>query len=181
MAPIRVPATFDPIDDTIDDAWNTLRGRPLVDRIFYSASEAGNFSMVWHGLAVTRAVVLRDWRLAARTSAALGIESALVNGPIKSLFLRERPAKASELPHKLRQPKTSSFPSGHASAAVVASSFLTEGSGPVWRRSVRSLAAVVATSRVHVRIHHATDVAAGAAVGWVLVRAIRPVVGRLFD
>jgi len=181
MAPIRVPATFDPIDDTIDDAWDPLRGRPLVDRLFYTASEAANFSMVWHGIGVARALALRDWRVAARTSAALGIESALVNGPIKSLFLRERPAEASELPHKLRQPKTTSFPSGHASAAAVASSFLTEGSGPIWRWSVRSIAAIVATSRVHVRIHHATDVAAGAAVGWVLVRAIRPVVGRLFD
>lgn len=181
MAKITVPATFDPIDDAIDAAWDSVRGHPVTDRLFYSASEAANFSMIWHGLAVTRAIALRDWRLAARTSAALGIESALVNGPIKSLFLRERPAKASELPHKLRQPRTTSFPSGHASAAVVASAFLTEGSGPVWRWSVRSLATVVATSRVHVRIHHATDVAAGAAVGWALVRAIRPVVRRLFD
>lgn len=180
MVRVTVPATFDPVDDAIDDAWDALRGRPLVDRLFYSASEAANFSMIWHGLGLARALAVRDWRVAARTSAALGIESALVNGPIKSLFLRERPAKASELPHKLRQPRTSSFPSGHASAAVVASSFLTEGSGPGWRWSVRSVAAVVATSRVHVRIHHATDVAAGAAVGWVLARATRPIVRRVF-
>ena len=79
MAKITVPATFDPIDDAIDAAWDSVRGHPVTDRLFYSASEAANFSMIWHGLAVTRAIVLRDWRLAARTSAALGIESALVN------------------------------------------------------------------------------------------------------
>lgn len=180
MIRVRVPATFDPVDRAVDDAWNALRGRPAFDRLFYTASEAGNFSMIWHGLGLARALAVRDWRVAARTSAALGLESALVNGPIKSVFLRERPAKASDLPRRLRQPKTSSFPSGHASAAVVAASFLTESGGPAWRWSVRSLAAVVATSRVHVRIHHATDVVAGAGIGWVLARLARPIVRRAF-
>ena len=180
MPSIAVPTTFDPIDEALDEAWEPLRQVEPIDRLFYAASEAANFSMIWHGLSLARGLAVRDWRLAARTSAALGIESALVNGPIKSLFSRQRPATAAELPRKLRQPKTSSFPSGHASAAVVASSFLTEGSGPVWRWSMRTLATVVATSRIHVRIHHATDVVAGAAAGWVLAGAIRPLVRRVF-
>lgn len=180
MPKIAVPATFDPLDEAVDRAWEPLRRLEPVDRLFYAASEAANFSMVWHGLGLARALATRDWRLAARTSVALGIESAVVNGPIKSVFLRDRPATAAELPRKLRQPRTTSFPSGHASAAVVATSSLTEGSGRPWRWFTRSLATVVATSRIHVRIHHATDVAAGAAVGWALSRAIRPVVRRVF-
>jgi len=67
---------------------------------------------------------------------------------------------------------SSSFPSGHASAAVVASSLLSASEprlGPIFR----SAAAVVATSRLHVRIHHASDVLAGAAVGFALVRLSR--------
>ncbi len=179
MATITVPSTFDDFDEAVDQAWEPLRHIEPVDRLFYAASEAANFSMIWHGLAVGRAVVARDWKQAIRTSAALGIESALVNGPIKSLFERERPAEAADLPRKLRQPKTSSFPSGHASAAAVAASYLTEGGRPVWRWGVRGLAAVVATSRIHVRIHHASDVIAGALTGWALLGAIRPLLRRL--
>lgn len=175
---INVPNTFEPVDRAIDEAWDVLRGKPIADRIFYGASEAANFSKIWHGLSIAQAIALRDPRRAITTSAALGIESALVNGPIKSVFERERP-DVDDRPLKLRQPKTSSFPSGHASAAVVAASFLTPGMPAAGRLAVRTLAAIVATSRIHVQIHHATDVAAGAATGWALAKATRPILRRV--
>lgn len=174
---IKVPNTFQPIDEAVDAAWDSIRELPGADRVFYTASESANFSKIWHALGIARAIALRDPRRAIATSAALGIEAGLVNGPIKSLFERERP-EVDERPMKLRQPKTSSFPSGHASAAVVAASFLTPGMGPLGKLAVRTLATVVATSRIHVRIHHATDVAAGAATGWVLARGIKPLLRR---
>lgn len=177
---IRVPNTFQAIDDAVDSAWDVLRGNPVADRIFYGASEAANFSKIWHGLSIAQAIALRDPRRALMTSAALGIEAGLVNGPIKSLFERDRP-DVTDRPLKLRQPKTSSFPSGHASAAVVAASFLTPGMPPAGRVAVRTLAGVVSTSRIHVQIHHATDVAAGAATGWVLAKALRPALRPLAD
>ena len=62
-------------------------------------------------------------------------------------------------------PLTSSFPSGHASAAFCAAGLLSEGSR--LEPAYYALAAVVAASRVHVKIHHASDVVAGAAVGTV--------------
>jgi len=176
---IKVPNTFEPIDESIDEAWDVIRGNDIADRVFYAASEAANFSKIWHALSIAQAIALRDPKRALHTSAALGIESALVNGPIKSLFERERPA-STDRPMKLRQPKTSSFPSGHASAAVVAASFLTPGMSPAGKILVRVLAGVVSTSRIHVQIHHATDVAAGAATGWVLAKAIRPLLRRVF-
>ena len=175
---IKVPNTFQPIDDAVDSAWDTIRAIPGADKVFYGASEAANFSKIWHGLSLAQAVVLRDPKRAIATSAALGIEAALVNGPIKSLFERERP-QVDDRPMKLRKPKTSSFPSGHASAAVVAASFITPGMGRFATFSVRAIAAVVSTSRIHVRIHHATDVAAGAATGWVLARALKPALVRV--
>jgi len=177
----RVPNTFDFIDDAVDDAWQSIRGNPIGDRIFYTASEAANFSMVWHALGVAKAVATRDPISAVRTSAALGLESAIVNGPLKSLFERERPdAEGSDRPHSLRQPRTSSFPSGHASAAVVAAGYLADRGPGLWRWPVRLLATVVATSRIHVRIHHATDVVAGALTGAVLLKLLRPLVRRVF-
>ena len=179
MAPrIQVPDTFEPIDQAVDNAWEPLRSSSVADRIFYTASEAANFSRIWHGLGIVTAIIKRDPQRFVATSAALGLEAALVNGPIKSLFERKRPEVESR-PRTLRQPKTSSFPSGHASAAVVASSFLTPGMPAPWRWAIRSLAAIVATSRIHVQIHHATDVAAGAATGWALARLARAILRRI--
>lgn len=176
---IPVPTTFQPVDDAVDAAWDIIRDLPGADRVFYTASEAANFSKIWHGLSILRAIQTRNLRRALMTSSALGIEAALVNGPIKSLFERQRP-EVEERPMKLRKPKTSSFPSGHASAAVVASSFLTPGMGRFGSFAVRLLATIVSTSRIHVRIHHFTDVAAGAGTGWLLARALKPLLSRVF-
>ncbi len=176
---IPVPNTFEPVDELVDAAWDALRGNPVIDRVFYGASEAANFSRIWHAIGLAQAIALRDPKRALRASAALGLEAALVNGPIKSLFERERPdVGADERPLKLRQPKTSSFPSGHASAAVVAASFLTPGMPWLVRRGIQLIAAIVATSRIHVQIHHATDVAAGGITGWALARLARAILNR---
>lgn len=175
---IPVPKSFDAVDDTVDNAWEPLRRSDAVNSVFYTASEAANFSRIWHALGIIAALATRDPKRALRASAALGFEAALVNGPIKSLFQRQRP-HVEDRPRNLRQPKTSSFPSGHASAAVVASSFLNPGMPRPWRWAVNALAAIVATSRVHVQIHHATDVAAGAATGWALARVAQALLRRI--
>ena len=161
-----VLAAVDRVDDLIDDWWEALRARPLANRIFYTASAAGDFSVLWHTIGVAQAIVRDNPRIAAELSIALGIESALVNGPVKSLFRRRRPLEHRARPHHLRRPKTTSFPSGHATAAMVAASLLSRRSrwGPLWY----ALAMIVATSRVHVRIHHASDVAGGLVVGLAL-------------
>ena len=160
------------LDDAVDRAWDHLRGNPALDRLFYTASELGDFSLIWHLLGTARGVTLRGGtREAARLALALGAESALVNGMVKSAFKRERPVQSGERPHNLRQPLTSSFPSGHASAGFLAATLLSERSKvkPLWF----GLAAIVATSRIHVRIHHASDVIVGAGIGLTLGRLIR--------
>ena len=156
-------ATVGRLDDLIDEWWERFRGIEAIDRVFYTGSEAADFSILWHAIGVAKAIVRDDPRVAIELSIALGIESALVNGPIKSLFRRHRPLQETPRPHSLRQPRTSSFPSGHASAAMVAASLLSRRS----RHSLLwyALALVVAVSRAHVRIHHASDVIGGAAVG----------------
>jgi undecaprenyl-diphosphatase len=109
-----------------------------------------------------------------RLALALGAESLIVNQGIKRIFRRNRPeVGSSSHPHKIRKPLTSSFPSGHASSAVLAASILSEGSNaaPIYR----TLAAIVATSRIHVRAHHASDVIAGAAVGIFFTKLIRAI------
>ena len=110
-----------------------------------------------------------------RLSASLGVESALINLGVKSLFRRGRPVRVEHASRKLRKPKSSSFPSGHATSGFMAASLLSAGRGPVSKAFWYSTAAVVASSRVHVRIHHGSDVAAGALIGVGLGRLVRKI------
>lgn len=163
---------FDAVVDAQFD--QRLRGRPSVDRVMYSVTELADFSLLWHLLAATRGV--RSERHAAealRVSTVLGVESTVVNGVLKSLFKRTRPAPAFERPHHLRMPLTTSFPSGHASAAFCAATLLAEGRPARTAAAWYGLATVVAASRVHVKIHHASDVLGGAWVGLVVGRVAR--------
>lgn len=158
-------------DNAVDRRWEALRGRKLVDRVMYGASDVGEFSQLWHVLGALRALSpRREVSDAFRFSALMALESLIVNQGIKRLFSRRRPGTAAENPtqHRLRQPISSSFPSGHASAAFCAAAVLSRGSrlGPLYRLA----AAIVATSRIHVRLHHASDVIAGAAVGEIIGR-----------
>ena len=111
--------------------------------------------------------MLRAW-------AGLGIESALVNGPIKWMFRRTRPAPEGPRPWHLRQPRTSSFPSGHASSAFFGAALLRDGD-PLWPLYYAA-ALVVAASRVYVKVHHASDVVGGIAIGVVLGEVTRRLV-----
>ena len=159
-------------DADVDRLLDRLRGRPLADRFFYTASELGDFSLIWHLLATAQGV-RRHGDLAAtvRLVTALGLESALINGPVKSLFRRTRPVSDVPRPHRIRTPRTTSFPSGHASAAAVFATVASQDD-PLWPLYV-ALAAVVAVSRPYVRVHHASDVVAGAALGVTLGAAFR--------
>jgi membrane-associated phospholipid phosphatase len=159
-------------DAAIDERVDRVRGHPHIDRVMYAASELGDFSLVWHLINTGRALA-PDRRLthAARIAALLGAESALVNGPVKTLFRRHRPAWEQERPLRLRRPRTSSFPSGHASAAMTAAGLLAERD-PLWPLYY-AVGAVVASSRVYVRIHHPSDVVAGALLGIALARVAR--------
>jgi undecaprenyl-diphosphatase len=170
--PRQLSAPIRHFDLTVERAFDRLRGKPLVDRVLYTASELGNHSLVWHLLATAQGV-RRGGDLAGtvRVVVLLGVESALVNGPVKSLFRRQRPVHDGIRPHRLRTPRTSSFPSGHASAAAVFTVIAGEDDPllPVYA----ALATVVAASRVHVRIHHPSDVAGGALIGIALGAALR--------
>lgn len=151
------------------------RGAPAVDRTLYALSQAGNHSALWHGINLLDATVgawalnaaggdgRRRRRNAVRRSLVLGAEQISVNGVVKTWFRRARPSTVDEHPHDLRAPRTSSFPSGHASAAACSATMLSAdlGGAPLWWL----LAAGVAWSRVHVGAHHTSDVAAGAALG----------------
>jgi undecaprenyl-diphosphatase len=173
LLPPRARAAVSRFDDRVDTAFDRVRGNPIADRLFYGASELGDFSLVWFILGAVRGLRSeRDWHAAVRVGGGLAVESALVNGVIKSFFRRRRPSDEGFI-HRLplRRPRTSSFPSGHATSAFSAAALLSDDD-VLWPLYY-GVAAVVATSRVYVKMHHASDVVAGAALGAVMGRAAR--------
>ena len=162
-------------DEAVDDAFDRLRGKPVADRVFYGASSLADHSILWLILGALRGLRSEhEWTAAVRVGTGLFAESALVNVGIKSLFRRTRPPWDVERPFPIRRPRTSSFPSGHATAAFTAAGLLADDD-PLWPLYY-ALAVVVAGSRVHVRIHHASDVLGGVAIGVLLGRLGRRLV-----
>lgn len=160
------------------DEWiEVLRRHRGVGEVFMLASHVGDFSLIWHVTSVTRGIVTRRPDQVLALAVALGAESLIVNQGIKRIFKRPRPTVQGDVRYPVRRPLTSSFPSGHASAAAFAATILVGWDGrrsaPLWV----GLATIVGTSRAFVRIHHASDVIGGAAVGtalgFVARRAIR--------
>jgi undecaprenyl-diphosphatase len=165
------------LDDAVDRQVEKVRGEWL-DHVAYPLSSAADHSLLWHAAGLIRAWRSEDLTYAARFGAAMGVESFVTNVAVKSLFGRLRPERASDEPMRygLRQPITSSFPSGHATAAFCAATLLAKGSRlpSAWYL----LAGAVASTRVYVKLHHTSDVIAGAAFGVVLGRVLRRLVLR---
>ncbi len=152
-------------DDRVESLVVPLRGRRWADRVFYTASALGDFGLIWVAFAMLRALRggKANERAALRAVSATGIESVLVNVLLKSLFSRGRPEEQPDHPLPVRQPLSSSFPSGHATAAFCGATLLADGDplAPAYFTT----AAIVAASRVYVGLHHASDVVGGVVVG----------------
>jgi len=162
-------ATF---DTWADASLERLRGRRFTDKLFIAASALGDFSLLWHLIGATRGLTSESHANQAFVfSALIGAESLIVNQGIKRLFRRTRPTEAGDPRFPVRRPSTSSFPSGHASAAFFAATVLTFWSGIAWAPAWFAVAAVVAISRAYVRIHHPSDIIGGALVGLALGQA----------
>ena len=155
-------------DNHVDRLFDHLRGHPVADRLFYGASAVGDHGMLWMMLGAVRGLRgEHHWPAAVRVGLGVGIESVIVNIGIKSIFRRSRPVIEVPRPLPLRIPLTSSFPSGHATSAFCAATLLSDGDAhlaPLYFGA----ATIVALSRIHVKIHHASDVVGGVAVGLLL-------------
>jgi undecaprenyl-diphosphatase len=133
---VRVRAVDRAVDAAVSRA-----GNPCLDAVFYPLSSAADHSLLWLATAGIREARGRARPgTAVRLAVVLGVESAVTNLALKSLFGRIRPA----LDPALTGP-------------------------PPWYL----LAGLVAFSRVYVRLHHTSDVVAGAVLGLTFGLAAR--------
>ncbi|WP_129663249.1 bifunctional phosphatase PAP2/diacylglycerol kinase family protein, partial [Phytoactinopolyspora endophytica] len=145
------------------------------DTAMRQLSQSANKGRLWLGLAAAGVLSSRRMRRAAiRGVGSLAVSSATVNVALKPLFRRQRPLlENTPLIRRLRrQPRSASFPSGHAASAAAFATGVTLERPPL-ALVVAPLAAAVAYSRVHVGVHHPSDVVAGAAIGATIAVASR--------
>src|SRR5690348_5244498 len=145
----------------------TSRDRPGLDAGLRALSRAANHSKIWMATAAVLGLTggSRGRRAALRGLLGITITSTAVNGPLKLLLRRERPAL-----HMLGRsnlvvmPSSFSFPSGHSASAFA---FAT-GVAREWPAAgvpITATAAAVAYSRVHAGVHYPSDVIVGAGLG----------------
>lgn len=169
-----VVARIRAVDQAVDAAVARARN-PALDAVFYPLSSAADHSLLWLAAAgVREALGKARPGTTVRLAAILGVESAVTNVALKSLFGRIRPVLdptlTGPLPWGLRRPITSAFPSGHATAGFTTAVFLSRADpGPPWYL----IAGLVGFSRVYVRLHHTSDVVGGAALGLAFGLAAR--------
>jgi undecaprenyl-diphosphatase len=167
------------------DAWDqrlfrrlTRRERQVVDRGLKRLSNSANRSVLWFAIAALVAILggRRGRRAALRGVISIAITSTLVNLPLKYLARRDRPPmRGGDRPLPVSLPGSFSFPSGHsASAFAFATGVALEE--PRLLAPILPLAAGVAYSRVHLRVHYPFDVLAGATIGAVMGLGSEPVV-----
>ena len=141
---------------------------PTLDGPLRRLSGLANHSKLWVGAGALFALGGPRARRAAVTGlVAVGINSALVNVPMKLASRRERPDRdAAGVPEErhVPMPTSTSFPSGH-SASAFAFAGAVGGSVPLFGAPLRGLAAAVAYSRVHTGVHYPGDVIVGSVVG----------------
>ncbi len=142
---------------------------PTLDEPLRRLSNLANNSKLW----LVAAGVLfvaggRAGRRAAMTGAiAIGVNSVVVNLPVKHAARRARPDRAAvgvPVERWVEMPTSTSFPSGHAASAFAFTTAVA-GSLPAIGFPLRGLAATVAYSRVHTGVHYPGDVIVGALMG----------------
>lgn len=151
------------------------RESPTLDRLLPPLTTSADHGLLWFAIAGALAVSGQR-RAAVRGLASLGLASAVANVPAKLAARRTRPhLHPVPLPRQLlRQPSSSSFPSGHsASAAAFATGVAMEA--PLLAGPVGVLAAGVAYGRVHTGVHYPGDVVAGIALGAACAVAVKRV------
>ncbi|MEA2669326.1 MAG: hypothetical protein QOJ33_2260 [Chloroflexota bacterium] len=165
------------------DAWDhwlfrrlTRRERRLIDHRLKQLSNSANRSVLWLAIAALIAILggHRSRRAALRGVVSIALTSTLVNLPLKYLARRNRPPmRRGDRPLPVSLPGSFSFPSGHsASAFAFATGVALEQ--PRLLGPILPLAAGVAYSRVHLRVHYPFDVLAGAMIGTAMGLASEP-------
>ncbi len=171
-------AVVDSLDDAVDRLFEPIRGRPSFDAAAKVVTGLGDHGVLWTAISAWRARRSGPTRAqAVRALGVAGVSSSLVNAGIKRVVGRERPDRSdlriSNVGVPVREPSTSSFPSGHTLAAFCSAAVLSRPGDRAGNAMLYSAAGLIGLSRIHLRAHHASDVVGGIVIGTALGLTVR--------
>ena len=147
---------------------------PAFDAVFPRLSIGADAAPLWLGLAVL--IALRPGplrRAASRGTGSLALASVTTNLLLKRITRRPRPPLEKLHPRHAfpPQPRTTSFPSGHAASGVGFAAGAAAACPPL-ALPLGALAGAICYSRVYSGAHYPGDVFAGVTVGAICGAAI---------
>lgn len=145
---------------------NNMHGY-IMNKFMILMTSLGNMGVIWIAISFVLMVTKKYRKIGYMTLTAVILGFILGEGILKHLFERPRPFIVVDTVKILvSKPITSSFPSGHTTAAFAASGVLSRyfkkyASG-FW-----ILALLIAFSRLYLYVHYPTDVLAGVVLGLI--------------
>jgi len=166
------------VDDRVFDvvaSWHS----PLLDRTMPELSIVATKSRLWMGIAALLAIFggAKGRRTAIEGMVAIGVNSFVVNIPLKSAVRRKRPDDEVPEGRRLAKPESYSFPSGHTASAAAFSGVVARAYPKRWL-PINGLAAMVGFSRVYTGVHYPGDVLGGWTVGKGVALAVNGIAER---
>lgn len=133
-------------------------------------------SRLWMGIAALLAIFggAKGRRTAVEGMVAVGVNSFVVNIPLKSAVRRKRPTDVVPEERRLAKPDSYSFPSGHTASAAAFSGVVGKAYPKLWL-PINGLAAMVGFSRVYTGVHFPGDVLGG----WIVGKGVAALVTRI--
>jgi len=177
----ELTAAFKPAREVDDRVFDTvaLWHSSLLDRTMPELSIVATKSRLWMGIAALLAIFggAKGRRTAIEGMVAIGVNSFVVNIPMKSAVRRKRPSDEVPEERRLAKPQSYSFPSGHTASAAAFSGVVGKAY-PKLRFPINALAAMVGFSRVYTGVHFPGDVLGGWLVGKVVALVVNATASR---
>jgi membrane-associated phospholipid phosphatase len=134
---------------------------PPVEWAVIRLARAGESGLLWHTLAAAGVVLDGERRPVYLRAMRVVLITLVVNGTVKRLVRRTRPA-LEELPAITPVVSGRSYPSAHSSTSFAGARVL---SGALPPRPMYALAVAMALSRPYLGVHYPSDIVAGAILG----------------
>ena len=142
--------------------------------VFVGFSHVGSEGLIWLIIAALAALIWKRPAIFLYVALADLVADMLAYA-LREAIGRDRPPLRFSEPHPLvAVPHSGSFPSGHTATSFACAATLATYVSRRGAVVLYLLAAAIAYSRVYVGVHYGLDVLAGAALGLLVARALRP-------
>ncbi len=143
---------------------------PAAEAAMRAAGAAGEYGFVWVAIGLSAAALDRRRRGRWLAAAAVAPLAVGANFAVKAAVRRPRP-QIKGLPPLAGAPTSLSFPSAHATSSLAAAMAMSRVE-PRAGAPLYALAGLLCATRPYLGMHYPSDVIAGAALGYVLGRAV---------